>query len=127
MATRIFLGLTALLWIPYGLYCFFQPGALADAAGVAFTSPTGATDLRATYGGLTAALGTLALLGALRSDWARHALVTLGTACAGFGVARLLGTALDGGVGAYTIQALLLEFVTLACVLWLLRRPAAVA
>jgi hypothetical protein len=127
MATRIFLGLTALLWLPYGIYCFFQPGALADAAGVAFTSPTGATELRATYGGLTAALGALALVGALSSVWTRHALVTLGTACAGFGIARLAGAALDGGVGAYTVQALLLEFVTLAFALWLLRRPAVAA
>jgi hypothetical protein len=127
MATRIFLGLSALLWLPYGIYCFFQPGSLAGAAGVAFTSPTGATELRATYGGLTVAIGGIALLGALRSDWARYALVTLGTVCAGFGVARLLGSALDGGVGAYTTQALLLEFVTLALALWLLRRPAAAA
>jgi hypothetical protein len=127
MATRIFLGLSALLWLPYGIYCFFQPGSLAGAAGVAFTTPTGATELRATYGGLTVAIGGIALLGALRSDWARYALVTLGTACAGFGVARLLGAALDGGVGAYTTQALLLEFVTLALALWLLRRPAAAA
>ena len=127
MATRIFLGLSALLWLPYGIYCFFQPGSLADAAGVAFTSPTGATDLRATYGGFTAALGGLALLGALRSAWARHALVALGTASAGFGIARLLGAALDGGVGAYTAQALVFEFGTLAFVLWQLRRPAAAA
>ena len=127
MATRIFLGLTALLWLPYGIYCFFQPGALVDAAGVAFMSPTGATELRATYGGLTAALGALALVGAMSSAWTRHALVTLGTACAGFGIARLLGTALDGGVGAYTVQALLLEFGTLACVVYFLRRPAVVA
>ena len=127
MATRIFLGLSALLWLPYGIYCFFEPGSLTAAAGVTFTSPTGATDLRATYGGFTAALGGLALLGALRGAWARHALVALGTACAGFGIARLLGTALDGGVGAYTTQALLFEFVTLALALWLLRRPAAAA
>lgn len=127
MATRIFLGISALLWLPYGIYCFVQPGFLAEAAGVSFTSPTGATDLRASYGGLTAALGALALVGALSPAWSRHALVTLGTACAGFGVARLAGAALDGGVGAYTVQALLLEFVTLGFALWLLRRPAALA
>jgi hypothetical protein len=127
MATRVFLGLSALLWLPYGLYCFFQPGALVDLAGVVSTSPTGATELRATYGGLTAALGTLALVGALSSAWTRHSLVTLGTACAGFGSARLAGAALDGGVGAYTVQALLLEFGTLACVVYFLRRPAVVA
>jgi hypothetical protein len=51
MTARIFLGLSAVLRLPYGIYCFFQLGALADAAGVAFTSPTGATGLRAASGG----------------------------------------------------------------------------
>jgi len=32
MTARIFLGLSALLWLPCGIYCFFQLGALADAA-----------------------------------------------------------------------------------------------
>ena len=32
--TRIFLGLSVLLWLPYGVYCFFQPHALGDSAGV---------------------------------------------------------------------------------------------
>ena len=127
MAARIFLGLSALLWLPYGVYCFFRPESLAEAAGIAFTSPTGATDLRATYGGLTAALGALALLGAVSPRFTRQALVTLGTACAGFGFARVLGAALDGGVGAYTVQALLLEFGTVALTGWLLRQGPAPA
>ena len=124
MAARIFLSLSALIWLPYGLYCFASPGALAEMFGVAASTPTGATDLRATYGGLTTALGVLALLGAVSAEWRRHALVTLGTACAGFGVARLGGVALDGGLTAYTVQALVLEFVTLGFAIWLLRRPA---
>lgn len=32
MAARSFLGLSALLWLPYGIYYFPQRGALADAA-----------------------------------------------------------------------------------------------
>jgi hypothetical protein len=51
MTARSFLGLSALLWLPCGIDCFFQLGALADAAGVVFTSPTGATWLRAASGG----------------------------------------------------------------------------
>jgi hypothetical protein len=121
VAARIFLGLSALLWLPYGIYCFVRPESLAEAAGVAFTSPTGATDVRATYGGLTSALGVLAALGALSPRWTRQALVTLGTACAGFGIARVVGIALDGGASTYTAQALALEFVTLALAAWLLR------
>jgi hypothetical protein len=96
MAARIFLGASALLWIPYGIYCFLRPEALAEAAGVSFGTPTGSTEIRATYGGLTLALGALAALGALSPSWTRHALVTLGVACAGFGLARVAGVVTDG-------------------------------
>ena len=54
MATRIFLLLSALLWLPYGIYCWLHPSYLAEAAGVVFQ---GSTELRAMYGGLQAALG----------------------------------------------------------------------
>jgi hypothetical protein len=125
MAARIFLGASALLWIPYGIYCFFRPEALAEAAGVSFGTPTGSTEIRATYGGLTLALGALAALGALSPSWTRHALVTLGVACAGFGLARVAGVVIDGGPTAYTVQALVLEFVTVALTaLFLARAPA---
>jgi hypothetical protein len=125
LAARIFLGASALLWIPYGIYCFFRPEALAEAAGVSFGTPTGATEIRATYGGLTVALGALAALGALSPAWTRQALVTLGAACAGFGLARLAGVVIDGGMTAYTVQALVLEFVTVAVAAALLPRLAA--
>jgi hypothetical protein len=125
VAARIFLGASALLWIPYGVYCFFRPEALAEAAGVGFTTPTGATEIRATYGGLTFALGAVAALGALVPAWTRQALVTLGAACAGFGVARVAGVLLDGELTAYTVQALVLEFVTVGLALLFVARAAA--
>jgi len=122
VATRIFLGFSALIWLPFGIYCFFQPGYFAEAAGVAFTTPTGATDMRATYGGLTTAIGALTLTGALRPAFSRQALLLLASACAGLGGARLLGVALDGGLSAWTVQALVLELGTVALGAWLLRR-----
>ncbi len=60
MAARIFLALSALVWIPYGLACFFQPCSVADSAGVAFTNATGSTEIRAQFGGFAVALGALA-------------------------------------------------------------------
>ncbi len=77
MAIRVFLGLVALVWLPYGLLCFFQPGFLAGAAGVTSTSATGSTELRAMYGGLQVAIGVLALAGALRPPAAAPALRVL--------------------------------------------------
>jgi hypothetical protein len=125
LAARIFLGASALLWIPYGIYCFLRPEALAEAAGVSFGTPTGATEIRATYGGLTFALGAFAALGALSPAWTRQALLTLGVACAGFGLARAAGVVIDGGATAYTVQALVLEFVTVALALSLVPRVPA--
>jgi hypothetical protein len=121
VAARIFLGISAVLWLPFGLYCLFEPGFLAGAAGVSFTTATGSIDMRATYGGLTSALGAFALIGALRPGWTRQALVMLAVACAGLGSARLLGVGLDGELTAWTMQALVLELGTVALGSWLLR------
>ena len=125
MLASVFLALSALIWLPYGLFCLFQPGYLAEAAGVAATTPTGTTELRAMYGGLQAAIGALALVACLRPGLRRTALVTLVVLTAGLGSARLLGLALDGGFTAYTGAGLALEWTTFLLGRWILRRDAA--
>ena len=120
-ATRVFLGLSALVWLPYGIFCFFQPGYLGEAAGVTIGSTTGSIEIRAMYGGLQAAIGVLATLAIYRPDWVRPALVTLLFLPAGLGSARLLGAALDGEVSAYTGFALVFEFSSAGVAAWLLR------
>jgi Domain of unknown function (DUF4345) len=124
MAMRVFLALEALVWLPYGIFCFFDPGFLAGAAGVAFQTPTGSTELRAMYGGLQVALGGLALSGAARAEMTRPALVTIAWLTAGLGTARLFGAALDGGLSGYTIFALLFELGSASVARWLLRPDA---
>lgn len=125
MATRIFLILSALLWLPYGIYCFLDPGSLAGAAGVSFQSPTGSTELRAMYGGLQAALGALAGLAAFRPALLRPALLAIAFLTAGLGTARLLGSALDGDLSSYTAMGLGFEFASAVIASLLLRRSAA--
>jgi hypothetical protein len=112
MIARLFLALSALVWLPYGLYCLAQPGSLAEAAGVAASTPTGTTELRAMYGGLQAGLGLLALLGALQPGLRRPALLALAFLGAGLFLTRALGAAVDGGVSGYTVFALGFELVT---------------
>lgn len=124
MALRIFLGLEALVWLPYGLYCLTSPGSLADAAGVAATSPTGSAELRAMYGGLQVALGLLAGLALARPGLVRPALVALLFAATGLALGRALGVALDGAPSAYTALALGFEAVTAAAAAALLARTA---
>lgn len=106
---RIFLAANVVLWLPYGLYCLAAPGFLAEAAGVAATTPTGSTELRAMYGGLQAAIGLLALAAVLRRDLERTALTALAFLAGGLFTARLCGAFVDGGLSGYTVGALLLE------------------
>jgi len=111
-----------LLWLPYGLVCLFQPAILEGVAGVAYTSATGSTELRAMYGGIQSALGALALAAVIRPRFSRAALTSLAVVTGGLGVARLLGTLLDGGFSAYTGVGLAVEFGSLSLCLWLLTR-----
>jgi hypothetical protein len=120
--TRIFLGLSILLWLPYGIYCFFQPHALGEAAGVTAVSATAVTELRAMYGGLQAAIGALALGGLVRADLERPALLMLLFLGAGLFVSRLAGAALDDSFTGYTLGALGFELASSAAAATLLRR-----
>ncbi len=125
--TRAFLGLMVLVWLPYGLYCFAQPGFLVDAAGVAAATATGTTELRAMYGGLQAGLGALALAALLRPGLVRPALVAFAFLGGGLCISRLAGAALDDGWSLYTGVGLGLEFAILAVSTTLLRREPAIA
>jgi uncharacterized protein DUF4345 len=125
MGTRIFLAFETLVWLPYGIYCFIDPAYLAGAAGVAFQSPTGSTELGAMYGGLQAALGVLAVSGALRASMTRPALLTLAFLCSGLGSTRLLGVLRYGGLSGYTVAGLAFEVLSAAVAIHFLRRAAA--
>jgi hypothetical protein len=109
---RLFLAASALLWLPYGVFCFFTPGFLADVAGVASTSSTGTIELRAMYGGLQAALGILAGAALFRPSLQRPALVALAFLCAGLFMARLLGALLGAEFSSYTAMGLLFEILS---------------
>ncbi len=107
--TVVVLAISALVWLPYGVFCFLRPGFLAGAAGVAATTATGTIELRAMYGGLEAAIGTLAAVAVVRPPLRQPALVMLVCVYAGLGLSRVLATLLAGELSAYTAAALGLE------------------
>ncbi len=114
MATVIFLAISAAVWLPYGLFCFANPGFLAEAAGVSAGTTTGTVELRAMYGGLQAGIGTLALTAIWRETLRRPALLCILFLCAGLALARFLGAAVAAEFSAYTIMGLLLEIGSVA-------------
>jgi hypothetical protein len=125
MAARIFLALNVLAWLPYGLFCLARPGFLEGAAGVAFTSPTGSTELRAMYGGLQAAIGVRALCGLLLPALRRPALIAVGFLTAGLATGRAFGALVDGEISGYTALGLTFEVVTAVVAAWIVSRGSA--
>jgi hypothetical protein len=115
------LGLSAAVWLPYGLYCFLDPAVLGSVAGVTFASATGSTEIRAMYGGLQMGVGVLSVLGLLRIEWRTAALRALLVLVGSLLVSRLAGVVLDGSLSAYTVSALALEGAGTAAAAWVLR------
>lgn len=109
MGMKIFLGLSVLLWLPYGLFCIFTPEYLAEAAGVAATTATGTTEIRAMYGGLEAALGVLCVFALVRPEYAHTAATALCFVLAGLFLARFVGFVIDGSGSQYTYGTLVFE------------------
>jgi len=125
MLVRIFLVLNVFVWLPYGIYCLLDPTFLEASAGVAATSATGTTELRAMYGGLQAAVGVLAACGIVGgASMRRVALTSLCALPAGLAVARLAGVLIDGDPTSYTLGALGFETVLVICSALLLRQEA---
>ena len=102
---------SVLIWFPYGIWCFLDPGTLADSAGVEATTPTGVTELRAMYGGLQMSIGLLAAAGFARVSVRRPALLALAFLAGGLAGSRLIGGILDDSFSAYTTGATIFEFV----------------
>jgi hypothetical protein len=125
MIARIFLGLQAILFIPYGIYCLLDPGSLA-AAGVTATTVTGTIELQTMYGGLQVAVGALCLLGVLRRDHEKVALQALLFMFAGLAIVRVSLGLSQGDFSDYTVFAMSFESASLLFLLWylLLRKPA---
>ena len=121
-AARSFLAFSVLIWLPYGLFCFVQPGFLNQAAGIAFDSPTASTELRAMYGGLQAAIGSLALTALLRPRLVATTLIALAFLCSGLALGRIGGVILDGGFSQYTGVGLAFEIGSAALAIFLLTR-----
>ena len=125
MAVRVFLALQTLIWLPYGIVCFFVPEFPANSAGLSATSATATTELRAMYGGLQVAIGLLALFALLNAKRVHSALWCLAILIGGIGLARVLAALMAGDASTYTLGGASFEFVASAWATWLLSRRSA--
>ena len=123
---RLFLGLQALLFTAYGLYCLVNPESLSASAwaGIEATTITGTIELQAMYGGLQTAIGALCLVGLLRANYERAALTALLFLFAGLAVVRVSLGLTHADYSDYSLFAMGFEILCLAFLVWhLLLRP----
>lgn len=122
MLLRIYLALHVIVWLPYGLFCLFQPGYLEEAAGIAIRSATGSTEIRAMYGGLQASIGCFAIAALIRPQLVRSLLLAIAFLASGLALGRLGGMVADGGVSTYTGGAVGFELALVVSSLYFLSR-----
>lgn len=121
--TQIFLWLQALGLIGLGLAYFIRPHEMTNLSGMLLLAQAAITDVRAYYGGLQMGLGVFLLLACRQAELIRAALILLVLIYSALALARIGGLWLDGGFEqTFNLTALLIEVVSAALALWLLRR-----
>jgi len=113
MLGKVILWVSAIGFIGYGLACLVSPALPTNYAGLVMTTGDAYAEVGAMYGGLQTGFGLFCLLGALRKDLFRPALMSLVLLVGGLALARLYST-LTGveAVGGYTHGAMVYEFAT---------------
>jgi hypothetical protein len=108
------------VWLPWGLFCVFDTGQIADIIGVTSRDATGNTDLRVMYGGFQFAVGLMAVHALVDRRFFKNfvcALAFLGSCMA---LSRSYGLMVDGSNTVYTWGVLAFEaFAGISAILWL--------
>lgn len=120
------------LWLNAGLFATFGLGFIIAPAYFAalFTNgapatPSGLTDMRATYGGVALGLGLLFAWHGADPARVRGGLRALGLVVAPLAAARLYGMLADGAPNAFMFAFLGAELAVVGAAVWLLRRGVA--
>lgn len=110
---RTVLGVSALVFIAYGLISLASPSIPAGLAGLNMSNGDAFAEVGAMYGGLQTGIGMFCLVAFLKPDFYRPALLLLVLAIGAVALARLISFQLaTDAVSAYTYGALAYEFTT---------------
>jgi len=96
-----FFGFTALVWVPWGLYCLFVPEAwsgqvIPGMEVFKLDTATARTEVRAMYGGLQIAIGLISLIAIFKKEHRTTTLLFLTLALSGLALSRMYGLIIDG-------------------------------
>lgn len=110
---RTLLGVSALVFIGYGLVSLISPAIPSGLAGLEMSNGDAFAEIGAMYGGLQTGIGMFCLLAFLKPDFYKAGLVLLVLGIGTLAIARLISFLLaTDPVSAYTYGALAYEFTT---------------
>lgn len=120
---QIYLGLTALMSVLFGVIYLVAPYSMTDQMGFGQLAPTALTDVRATYGGMQIGMG-LFLFWCLSPSRVRTGLLFTLLSVGTLAICRCIGIAIDGEFNSGLKAALIFEGVWTAITLILFLRSA---
>lgn len=88
MMTRIFLGLTALMFLAFGIWSITDPVGMTSRLGVEIGGVAGTFELRGIYGGVSLGAAALCALGTFRSRFEFPALCFVTAYMGGYVIGR---------------------------------------
>lgn len=107
------LGISALVFIGYGLVSLVSPDIPAGFAGLEMSSGDAIAEIGAMYGGLQTGLGLFCLIAFFKTEFYRSGLLILILSIGTLALARLVSLMMaTDAVTAYTYGALGYEFAT---------------
>jgi len=113
MLGKTLLGVSALVFIAYGLVSLISPAIPAGFAGIQMSNGDAFAEVGAMYGGLQTGIGMFCLLAILRPGFYQAGLALLAIGIGAMTLARLLSLLVTtDAISAYTYGALIYEFVT---------------
>ena len=113
---KLYLGISALVWISYGIFCAISVESLKDIIGFGMSHWSAVIEIRAMYGGAQIALGLFSIAALLMpGEYAKPAVLLSVLIFTGLVVLRTygllvdgpgIGLVLDGSIAAYNSGAL---------------------
>ena len=103
--------LLGLLLIVLGLWRLIDPIAFFENSGLILSNDAGLLNEARATGGVVVGFGLLILLGAFIQKLSYTSTIAAIVVFLGFGIARVLGFALDGNPGEALVQGIIFEFV----------------
>lgn len=88
MTVRIFLALTALMYIAFGIWSITDPVGMVTRLGVEIGGPSGVFEMRGIFGGVSLGLALLCALGAARPRFEFAALCGIAAYMGGYVIGR---------------------------------------